>query len=266
MMLTLVVITTVVLIMVTVIACMRKPSRIPPIIHKVLIQNDNSLDLKALFSTCDATREAHESWRILNPNHEIRYYSGHDCRVFLKKHFKDSDIINTYDALVPNSYKCDFFRFCVLYIKGGYYSDWKQVLKLPLNDWIDPNVELVCAWDISTHMYTAFLAARPKLPMFHTAITMIVNNVKQNYYGNNSLEPTGPGLLIKAFEKHYTADYGHEVDNGRVLIGNHSPGFISFRRELKIVTKHPKLGQSQHWENGNNYNVLYGQNRIYATK
>jgi hypothetical protein len=185
------------------------------------------------------------------------------------KHFKNPDIINTYDALIPNSYKCDFFRFCVLYKHGGYYSDWKQVLEVPLNYWIDPSVQFVCAWDRQEYgagiMYTAFIAAIPNLPIFHTAINMIVNNVKQNYYGRGPLDPTGPGLLGRAFVKHYEAECGHEVDDGRIFLGNRIGGDLVFRGEKKIVVKHPMLGQSQYWEHGNNYVTLYHAKKIYAT-
>lgn len=248
----------------------RTPSRIPPIIHKVLIQNGDSMDIKSLFSGCDATREAHMSWKTLNPDHEIRYYSGNDCREFLMKHFKNPDIINTYDALVPYAFKCDFFRYCVLYIHGGYYSDWKQVLEVPLNYWIDPSLQFVCAWDRQEYgagiMYNAFIAAIPNLPIFHTAINMIVNNVKKNYYGRGSLDPTGPKLLGVAFEKHYEAERGHEVDDGRILIGNHLIHLhIVFRGENKIVVKHPKLGHGHDLKHGNNYNELYRARKIYAT-
>jgi len=94
---------------------------------------------------------------------------------------------------------------------------------------------------------------------------MIVNNVKQNYYGGSSLDPTGPGLLGRAFVKHYEAECGHEVDDGRSLMGNRIGGDLVFRGEEKIVVKHPKLGQSQDWEHGNNYNELYRAKKIYAT-
>lgn len=64
----------------------RKDSSIPKVIHKVFIDHSMKLDLNSLDNH---TKEAHESWRTMNPNYTIKYYSGEDCRNYLKEHFGD---------------------------------------------------------------------------------------------------------------------------------------------------------------------------------
>ena len=182
--------------------------KIPKIIHKVLIQDDMKLYLNN--ERCEFTLAVHSSWQKLNPYYEMRYYSGDDCRAFLKKYFKDPNVLNAFDSLEAYSHKCDFFRYCVLYIHGGYYSDWKMILHQPLEQWVSGNKRFVCAWDMDRfvnchgNMFNAFIGSVPKSPILYTAIKMIINNVKTKYYGNTPLDPTGPGLLGKAFATHYS--------------------------------------------------------------
>jgi hypothetical protein len=244
--------------------------KIPKIIHKVLIQHDMKLDLNA---RCEFTREAQSSWQQLNPDYEVRYYGGDDCRAFLKKYFKDPNVLKAFDSLQAYSYKCDLFRYCVLYIHGGYYSDWKTILHQPLEQWVSTNKEFVCAWDrdltnCDKNMHNALIGSVPKSPILRTAIEMVVNNVKTNYYGKTPLDPTGPGLLGKAFATYYSYAFRKEIDTEDLLIGNHcsDQGFtcIDFNSQKRITVKHTKLEQSQNWSNGNNYNVVWHTGEIYS--
>lgn len=246
----------------------RKVRKIPKIIHKVFIQDDMKLNVK---DRCPYTLEAHNSWETLNPDYEVRYYSGEDCRTFLRKHF-DQDALNAFDAFVPYSYKCDFFRYCVLYVHGGYYTDWKMVLHEPLDKWIPSAKHFVASWDIFWEpiggMCTGFIGAIPRLPILRTAIQMMINNASDQYYGRTYLEPTGPHMLVTAFAKHYKYPYDTEVDETGILIGKHEYGdggtVLCFSSKKKITVKHPKLRTT--WSTtggGNDYWTLWNERRVY---
>ena len=59
---------------------------IPKIIHKVIIQDSG--DLPNFPLEPKELQEAHDSWKIMNPEYEIKYYSMNDCREYLKKILK----------------------------------------------------------------------------------------------------------------------------------------------------------------------------------
>ena len=242
---------------------------IPKTIHKVFIQHDMTLDMN---SQSEFIQEAHSTWKELNPGYNIVYYSGNDCRTFLNEHYGDDpDIIKTFDSLIPYTYKCDFFRYCMLYIHGGFYSDWKMVLHEPLDSWVPSNKKFVCSWDrnlYGNHLFlqNSFIGTIPKSPILKSAIDMIVKNVKQKYYGKGSLDPTGPGLLGKAFMIHYDYNQYDEVHETDLMIGKfiyQEKNILEFMGRKLITYKHPQTGQSQSWSSGNNYHALYIQRRIY---
>lgn len=242
---------------------------IPKIVHKVLIQHDMRLNLDA---RCEFTREAHDSWRDSNPDYEIRYYSGADCREFLAKHFEDPDVLATFDGLNAYSLKCDFFRYCLLYKVGGFYTDWKMVLHRPLKEWIARNKELVCSWEINFNncygnMCNGFIGSVPNAPVLKKAIDMAIKNVKKYYYGNITLDITGSGVLGRAFAEHHAYEFRKEIDEEHLLIGLHMSDKgttrIDFKNQKVITVKHPRLDQSPNWSQGNNYDRMWHTRTLF---
>jgi mannosyltransferase OCH1-like enzyme len=125
-------------------------------------------------------------------------YDDVDCIEFIKNNF-EPDVLYAYESLVPSAYKSDLWRYCVLYINGGIYMDIKyrcvngfKFIELTEKEYFvrDYNV---------TNTYNALITTLPRNEILHKCIRQIVENVKNNYYGNGCLDPTGPGLLGKYF-------------------------------------------------------------------
>ncbi len=149
-----------------------------------------------------------EKLRKDNPEFEYNLFDDKDCRNFIKKYFSD-DVLNAFDSLIPGAFKADLWRYCVLYINGGIYLDIKygciNGFKLIVltekehfcNDWDEKTIlnDIGCDEGI----YNAIMVCKPKNQILLKAIGRIVENVKNKYYGNNPLEPTGPYLLKEFF-------------------------------------------------------------------
>lgn len=136
-----------------------------------------------------------------HPNFEIHVFDDKECLYFIRKYF-ETDIENAFLYLKPGAYKADLFRLCVLYIHGGIYMDIKYrcmsgfkldylldkehlVLDLPSTFWREN----------TTGIYNGLMVSKPKNSFLFECIRGIVHNVNNNYYGDTSLFPTGPGLL-----------------------------------------------------------------------
>lgn len=144
------------------------------------------------------------TWIDLNPDWEFYFFDDSACREFIVEHFS-KDILEAYDNIIPGAYKCDLWRYCVLYVYGGVYSDIKQEACLSLNEVLSKDIEFASVkdkhksdYEFDGYIYQAFLCAKPRHPFFKKAIEMIVENSKNGFYGNDPLSITGPGLLGKA--------------------------------------------------------------------
>ena len=236
---------------------------IPKVIHKVIIEHSGNLPKFPLEPK--QLQDAHDSWKNMNPEYEIKYYSMNNCREYLKKYFEDSDFLQAFDCLNAYAFKCDFFRYCVLYNEGGWYSDWKQVcLKQNLLNELDENKKnnIIILWDEGDKFYTdnkyiqnSFIGSIKNNIFLKECINQIINNIKYNYYGKHTLDCTGPGLLSYCFKKTcYKFDINLKFKND-LYIYNKS------QRIIKRKCDNCSIGQD--WKNGNNYNVIYNSKKMY---
>ena len=234
---------------------------IPKVIHKVYIQHNGTIPDKL----DPHIEESHRSWINLNPGYTIKYWSLNDCREYLTNNFPDK-YLKTFDSIKPYSAKCDFFRYCIIYNEGGWYSDWKQVClvdnlldKLSYSDFIyfyDRGNPYVTT---NKCVAVAFFGSIKKHPILKDAIDTIISNTDKKYYGNDVLDVTGPclfGRVLKMYDIQSYGEYNHTESKGgyyyHILFG-------------KIIQhKCDKCRQDQYWDNGNNYEDLWYSNKFYG--
>ena len=144
--------------------------------------------------------------KTLAPDLAHVLYDKDSLRGFIAATF-DAEVVAAYDKLNPYAYRCDLGRYCLLYAIGGWYLDVSvRVVTAPLA--ITADVETIAFRDIQINSGTCWaclnsvLYARPRQPVFQTAIQMVVENCRKQYYGITPLCPTGPTLLGRAFAIH----------------------------------------------------------------
>lgn len=203
-----------------------------------------------------------------NPGLVIEYYDDKDSREFIKNNF-NSDVLEAYDSLIPGAYKADLFRYCILYKRGGIYSDLSQRIVKPLNEIIDfENDNLVLVEDIpqpsnigpekgkyARGIQISFMASRPNNDIYMNAINRIVNNYKTRYRGENPLDPTGPRLFYRVL-KDYQGEYKLNLKEARGKIIDKISG------QLIIITR-TKNHHSKNLKGKPHYSELWWRKQVY---
>jgi hypothetical protein len=251
----------------------RKPtfggrSKIPKIIHQ-------SFESKAM--PVDFVRAAH-TWIHVNPEYEYRFYDNSDRRRVIADHF-EPNVLKAYDMLIPGSYQCDLWRFCIIYLYGGVYADIKNGAIYPLKDIVQENTDYFLINDVPAWCtYTAIFAAKPNDPILYKIIVEVVKRVLEKDYGDNGLYPTGPvpmgAVVLKEFDAEEKLPSGTYAKNGSLLtVYNHykegKTGTISLEKGSKAIisTRHNKnLLNTTLIENITgleHYNILWGKRKIY---
>jgi mannosyltransferase OCH1-like enzyme len=143
-------------------------------------------------------KQNYEQLKIDNPEFNHFLYDENDCRDFIKNNF-DESVLNAYNSLVPSAYKADLWRLCILYINGGIYLDIKfkcvngfKFISLTEKEHFVKDRPEGC-------VYNGLIVTLPKNEILLKCINQIVENVKNRYYGNDCLHPTGPRLLGSFF-------------------------------------------------------------------
>ena len=227
-------------------------NRYNPIIPMNIFQTWNSKKIPLLM--------ANTFYKIKNLNPEFNYYlyDDNDCYNFIKKNF-DQDILNAYNSLIPGAYKADLWRYCILYKFGGIYLDIKYE---PLNNFKFINLiesEHFVSDINNIDIYNALIVCKPGNTVLLDAINEIVKNVKNKFYGETFLAPTGPKLLSNFLStNNKIVDLTHKElynnNNYKLIFLNNIPILKSYKGHIKerdINSKNP------------HYSVLWNNKYIY---
>jgi mannosyltransferase OCH1-like enzyme len=206
---------------------------------------------------------------ILNQNPDFNYYlyDDNECREYIKNNFSE-DVLDAFDSLIPGAYKADLWRCCIIYKEGGVYMDIKLKPIVELKKLIELNnfyfVEDTPSMKGCKHqigIYNAFIISYPKNPILKLAIEKITNNCKNQYYGLNSLDVTGPCMLGNIFNEYYNSDYNPNIElylkkDGSIYNKKNiqiTDMYDGYRDEQKKVGT---LHYSFYWNNKNMYNLI----------
>ena len=115
--------------------------QIPP-----LKKNANRLIPKIVHQTYfePVTEETHPNFSRLvsswtKSGWEYNFYDDAASEAFLDEHFPP-EVREAYETLIPGAYKADLFRYCVLLIHGGIYSDVDVLLSTDLDKLLEDDV------------------------------------------------------------------------------------------------------------------------------
>lgn len=217
-------------------------------------------------------QRAVESVRQAFPKCRHTLYNDATLRAFIAEHY-GGEVLETYDALRPYSYKADLGRYCLLNAIGGWYFDVsvQPLLGISLAD----QVALLAFRDIQRNSSTTWscstgvLYSRPQNRVLRTAIEYVVRNRKENYYEVTPLCPTGPTLLgealaaNRAHPHHVFGDYleltpAHQQKNRAFVLPD---GTILAWGKRAAGGDLSALGV----RGGNNYNELWQARQIYRS-
>lgn len=228
-------------------------------IPKIIIQTGKSREVNLAQYNCAMT------FIELNPEYEYKYLDDNDIYEYLKNNFNER-LINAYDKLTAGAYKADLFRYCYLYKDGGCYFDNKQINKLPIREFLDSNDEIfLCDDRLSTIInnkmfYNAILFSTKNHSLMKKAINKCILNIENNFYGVNSLEPTGP-LLLYNIGKEYKAQAKFKVFYIFNMLRHKE--FIYEKKTNRIICNICYRDYYQNYFNFNYYTWLWYNNKIY---
>ena len=192
-----------------------------------------------------------------NPQFKYHLYDDEDCKKFIKEHFGVKEY-DAYENLIPGAYKADLWRYCILFIKGGIYIDIKfhtnnfNLKQLTDKDYFVKDRD--GHWEKDRiGIYTGFIVAKPKNPIFLKCINDIVKNIQSGNMGINSLYATGPGLLGRYFKTTHNFELKFSLDAWHIQY-----------KEQNIMTMYETYREEQvKFQSAPHYSTLWGKKLIY---
>ena len=155
-----------------------------------------------------------------NPDYVYEFYDDDRIEEFLLKEF-DQETFDAYKRLNIGAAKADFFRYAVLYKKGGIYLDIDCHLKSKFADFLYPEDVAVLSPEKNPICYVQwamFYAAGH--PFLEKTMKLMLRNIQQNRFPNDVHKMTGPTVYTEAIRECLALDpqiphriFGTEYDH-----------------------------------------------------
>ena len=223
--------------------------------------------------------------KTLNPDWDIYYFDNIDTENFMKDY--SIRTYNAYMKIIPGAFKADLFRYCILEKYGGCYSDIGHVMTLSFDDICEDN-NLVIVKDIDYLKYegihNALICSSKNSIFMKKLIDKCCENIENDYYGVNSLDITGPGMMgkiyncfFKNFCEHFNKDLikigNEEYNNFKIKILYLDKNFFG---DDVIKDKHDniilKIKFKNYYkimyadQNVEHYSILWNKKKVYDIK
>ncbi|RZL61737.1 MAG: glycosyl transferase [Pedobacter sp.] len=133
-----------------------------------------------------------------NPEYQYEFYDDERILEFIAEEF-ESDILIQYHKLQIGAAKADFFRYLVLYKKGGIYLDIDSAIKGKLSDFILESDSAIISKERNPNLFVQWaLLFEPNHPFLKKTIDLVMDNIKNNSFPHDVHKMTGPSVYTKA--------------------------------------------------------------------
>ena len=140
-------------------------------------------DIYFCYKHLDNMEKHTKRWKTLNPEYTIHLYDNKKCRDFLIEEYEDL-YGEIFDFLKDGPIKADFWRVCMLYKKGGVYSDLDNYPIASFKSFVEPNIHfLTCSssWNYkSAAVNPNLIMSEKNSPILKKCIDWYLNKYKKN--------------------------------------------------------------------------------------
>lgn len=138
-------------------------------------------------------------------------------REFVAEHFPE--YLDCYDGFEHNIMRCDFWRYCWLFLKGGVYSDLDFEITQSLEElfYIDRDFYVCPSGTFSKYYTNAIMAAKPRCPVFLDCLKLAKEGAPWFAVGKHLhiMYTTGPMMFSEAVSLQEPSSY--HILNSKLL-------------------------------------------------
>jgi mannosyltransferase OCH1-like enzyme len=125
-----------------------------------------------------------------NPDWQYKLWSDDDIIAWMKSKNLKKDL-ELFESIAVGPAKADLFRMLILYYEGGFYMDLDNTLAMPLNDFLNPKAECLCAMNNLRRIDFNLCASVPKNIYVENTLRAIRERLTKRVDGS-ALSVTGP--------------------------------------------------------------------------
>ncbi|GAA5082748.1 hypothetical protein GCM10023210_00440 [Chryseobacterium ginsengisoli] len=178
-----------------------------------------------------------------NPEYKYFFYDDHDIEKFITEEFPP-EYIENYKKLTIGAAKADFFRYAILYKKGGIYLDVDSSITKPLKYLIKDNDEAIISAERHPNLFVQWgLIFNKNHPFLEKTLELMLDNIKTHRYPNNIHATTGPTVFSEGIRQ--SLQENPDISY-RQFDGIEFRGYLKFKYKLGKFFLYEK--RAEHWK------------------
>ena len=133
----------------------------------------------------DSLLKVKKQWEDLNPEYRIEVYDDEKCIQIIRQHYGNK-MCDIFEFISDGPIKCDFFRVCLLYVYGGVYVDADVKPLIPLNEYVDDDIDLMTCISYNYCSHSTIFKYNPQFMVCKKYLIELFNILKayRNLYDN----------------------------------------------------------------------------------
>jgi mannosyltransferase OCH1-like enzyme len=133
-----------------------------------------------------------------NPSYTYEFYDDKRASDFITEAY-GNEISALFNRINIGAAKADFFRYAILYKKGGVYLDIDSLITSKIDDFIKPEDVAVISNESNLNFFLQYvLFFEPQHPILKRTMDLMISNLRQNTYPYDTHKMTGPTVFTKA--------------------------------------------------------------------
>ncbi len=183
-------------------------------------------------------------WRMRqkNPNWNYEFYDDNRILDFFKTEFP-SEYLKAYKNLTIGAAKADFFRYAILYRKGGMYLDIDSYDNSPLDKFLKDDDVAIVSHEGNPGLYCQWALISDKdHPFLKRTLEKVLDNIQTHRYPNDVHKTTGPTVYTEAVNEVLKEN----PETPHRFLGTDFMGHLKFKYKLGRIFLYGK--KSEHWK------------------
>ena len=177
-----------------------------------------------------------------NPGWTYHFYDDEKILKFFEEEFPP-EYLKAYKSLTIGAAKADFFRYAILYKKGGMYLDIDSYDKTPLDEFINSDDDFIVTNEGNPGLYCQWgLISNKNHPFLKRTLEHVLDNIQTHRYPNDVHKTTGPTVYTNSVNEIIS-------ENPEVkyrFLGTDFEGHLIFKYKLGRIFLYGK--KSEHWK------------------
>ena len=213
-------------------------------------------------------------WKTVNPEYQFVFFDINEVKQIVT--LFGSRYLNVFNRLISGAFKCDFWRYIMLFLYGGVATD---IDIIPVNDidlFIRKEDFMVTVVDLNLsesegyhNLFNGFLAIVPRHPIMFKCIQRVCEVVENNLPCLSLMDICGPGNLGRAVNWYL----GRNETDSFINFKHDNIHFLTFDRQEEYIYKNNLLtyenillqNKNGNSEMVNEYKLLCHKNKNYKS-